>query len=268
MKNKQDISLIFICLIILISNVDLYCGVTVIGSLTHEIVLTQGKSHTGQIALKNSGPSSQLVEIFQTDYSSSSAGKSSFQEPAGQMSRSNAHWIKYTPSRIRIAPESEALVQFKITVPEVDTLHGTYWSILMIKEIPEIDPDDDNEGFRINTVMQYSNQIITHVGTYGPARLEFYGAQVIKEGGERNIQIDIKNVGDKLLRPDVWIEIYDHMGGYIGKYTSKIQRIFPGCSKRKTINISKLEKGEYKTVVVADCGFDDLFGVEYTIKIE
>jgi len=44
--------------------------------------------------------------------------------------------------------------------------------------------------------------------------------------------------------------------------------IYPGTSVRFRIDLGKNMAGTYKTLVVADCGGDELFGANYTLEIK
>jgi hypothetical protein len=110
--------------------------------------------------------------------------------------------------------------------------------------------------------------MVTHIGMNGIRRIKFLGAKLLNEKGQRVLQIDIENIGERFLRPRVWEDVYDLNGNHMGMFEGNQLRTYPGTSVRYRIDLSRIRDGIYKTLVVADCGGDDLFGIQYTLKID
>lgn len=53
-----------------------------------------------------------------------------------------------------------------------------------------------------------------------------------------------------------------------GKIDGSSHRIYPGCSARFVLDLSKLAPGGYKAVVVADNGDDNVFGANYVLELK
>ena len=70
------------------------------------------------------------------------------------------------------------------------------------------------------------------------------------------------------MRPLVWVELYDDIGNHVGTYEGRTIRTYPGTSVRYTIDIDEVGLGTYKALVVADCGGDDIFGINYTVQVK
>ncbi|WP_304511437.1 hypothetical protein [Desulfobacula sp.] len=201
-----------------------------------------------------------------------SDGSNIYGEP-GKAPRSNADWITFSPHRLIIPPKGVAQVNYTVTVPNNETLAGTYWSMMMIEGISSILPDavrqeKDKITVRIKQVMRYGAQMITQIGDTGTRKLKFVKTKVLKTDDKRILQIDIENTGQRWLRPDLWVELYDEKGISAGKFEGGKLRIYPGTSVRFRIDLSRVPKGTYKAMVVADCGGEDLFGATYTLKFE
>jgi hypothetical protein len=62
--------------------------------------------------------------------------------------------------------------------------------------------------------------------------------------------------------------MYDNDGTLIGNYAGQSIRTYPGTSIKQRIDLTEVPVGTYKALVVADCGDEDLFGIQYTITIE
>lgn len=267
MENKVIIKyLIFCFLIVNSSRLFSQSQVVIAGELTYEQNILPGNSESGTITVRNIGPDSALVRVYQKDYLFYHDGTSDYPEP-GKIERSNAVWITYTPTRFYIPGNSEVTVNYVVQVPAIDTLSGTYWSMLMVEPTKEIIPEE-KEGMTVNTVIRYGIQIITNIGNTGEKNIEFIDVNLMQDNEKRILLVDIKNTGERMVRPSVWAELYDSTGEKIGIFETEMARTFPGTSIRKRMDISEVAPGTYKTIIIADCGEDDLFGLDYTLEIK
>ncbi|MFO7962983.1 MAG: hypothetical protein R6U50_03595 [Desulfobacterales bacterium] len=244
-------------------------GVSVTGGLTYEHQLLPGETGRGTIHLRNTEPHHQAVSIYQTDYFHYCDGSTIYGE-AGQDSRSNADWITFSPRRLTIPPNGTARVHYAVTVPDNETLAGTYWSMMMIEGIassPSIVTGDENT-VGIRHLIRYGAQIRTRIGNTGTRKLKFLHAKLLNAGGESILQIDLENIGERFLTPLVWVELFHRKHGSAGKFEGGRLGIYPAASVRFRINLRRATQGVYKALVVADCGGDDLFGATYTLQFE
>ncbi|MDD5712578.1 MAG: hypothetical protein PHY31_07470 [Smithellaceae bacterium] len=249
----------------------LWAGVTIVGGLSHERDVNPGETYRGVIMIKNTTDQIQEVKVYQTDYSFLADGTSSYGE-AGRLERSNAKWISFSPARLAVAPQATAKVNYTVEVPAGKELKGTYWSMLMIEEIAKGSPEStgakEKVALGIRQVMRYGIQIVTNMTTKGTTRIAFAQTRFLKEGKEKILQVDVENTGDAWARPLLWAEIFDHEGNYVGKFEGQRLRVYPGTSVRYRLNLSDLPDGEYKAMIVADCGGDSVFGATFTLKQE
>jgi len=243
-----------------------YSQIIIVGEMTHEKKVMQGETHNGTITIHNKGKEIKNVRVYQTDYSFSADGTSQYGEP-GSLDRSNAEWIIFSPKQATVPSQEDVNVNYHIKVPDDSTLLGSYWSMLMVEEIPEITPEKSEGNVAIRVVMRYGIQIVTNVGQASIGKLVFSDPKLIKEEEKRNLQIDIRNVGERWLRPNVWVELYSQEGQSLGTFKGNDKRTYPGTSIRVTVDLSTVQQGTYKALVVADCGGDDLFGASYTLEI-
>ncbi len=262
---------ILVSLVVLLAT-ESKAGVTLIGGLSYEKKAQIGETYQGTILLNNHGDEPQEVRIYQTDYLFFCDGTNKYDEP-GKIERSNANWITFSPHRLTIPPRQISTVNYTIEVPNDKPLVGTYWSMLMVEILgkgdPEamLKPEKDKIQMGIMQVTRYGVQIVTQVDNTGTRKLKFIGTKLLaKEGGGRFLQIDVENIGERWLRPEVWLELYNEEGRYIGKFEGTRMRIYPGTSIRQRIDLSDVPSGKYKTLVVADCGGDYVFGAQYTLK--
>ncbi|MFO7891624.1 MAG: hypothetical protein R6V04_14945 [bacterium] len=240
--------------------------IAIAGELTYEQNILPGNDESAALSIRNLGSDSVLVRVYQKDYVFYYDGTTDYPEP-GTIERSNATWITYTPTRFYVPGNAEVIVNFGVQVPSSDTLAGTFWSMLMVEPMDEIVPEK-KEGISVNTVIRYGIQIITNTGNTGEKNIEFLDVNLMKDEDKRVLLVDIENVGERIVRPSVWAELYDATGKKIGLFDSIMARIYPGTSIRKKIELKDVEPGMYKTIIIADCGEDDLFGLDYTLEID
>lgn len=240
--------------------------ILVVGELTHEHNLQPGDSTTGAIEIMNQGDGSEQVRVYQTDFSFQADGTNEYGDP-GQMARSNAHWIEYSPREFVVLPGERVIVNYILRVPDEDPA-GTYWSMMMVEPVQDLEPEDEAGGFQVLTVFRYGVQLIANVGSANLISLRFDHVQLTREQEGLFLQMDIENNGDMIVRPDIWIELFDSTGQFAGKFKVRKGRLFPGTSIRRQVDISSLKAGEYKALIIGDCGGDDIFGMEVKIKID
>lgn len=145
--------------------------------------------------------------------------------------------------------------------------------MMMVEEIPKSSPENrENKAEQFNLgvlqVMRHGVQIVTHIGDSGQGLLNIIESQLINEDGEVYLQIDAENNGTRWLRPVFWIDLYDLEGSSAGKFEGIQYRIYPGTSVRYKIDFSQVPAGTYKALAIADCGNDEVFGINYTLTFE
>ncbi|MDQ7826691.1 MAG: hypothetical protein RDV48_28065 [Candidatus Eremiobacteraeota bacterium] len=248
-----------------------WARVAVVGNLTHDHDAKPGDSYDGMIICRNDGDTPSDVKVYQTDYQFFYDGRNTYGE-AGKMARSNAKWISISPMRLTVAPKETAAINYTITVPKDDALNGSYWSMIMVEPIaetaPEVSPEKGKIKVGLQTIVRYGIQISTNIADSGEKKLRFIDKQLVLKDNQVALQLDLENNGERTLIPAVWTELYSGSGAYVGRFESGKYRIYPGCSVRHLIDLSGVPKGDYKALVVADNGDENVFGAEYNISIK
>ncbi len=257
-----------ICLALL-STAAAHPAVAIVGPLTREHEVEPGRSYSGSIEVHNSGDAPQAIKIYQTDYFYYASGEVLYGEP-GALPRSNGKWIAFTPQEVTIPAGESVTIRYSIQAPADDTMKGTYWSVLMVEPIVEGSPEavgaqPDKVTMGVRQVVRYGIQIVTHVGATGSRKLKFSQFSLKAENGKRVLVIDLENSGERWLRPNVWAELYDAKGTYVGKFDGGAQRLYPGTSARFKSELVGVQDADYKALVVADCGGDDVFGANINL---
>lgn len=235
--------------------------------------LLPGSSTSGKIIILNNDDKSVIVRIYKTDYLFDSEGKSDFAKP-GSVSRSNASWIKYSANQITIPPSGRTSVYYEINAPHATNLCGTYWSTCMIEALSPNSltpphPEKDKVKVGVQAVFRYAVQMVTNIGDGGTRKLKFANKKLVVKEGKTSLVLDVKNTGERWLRPSVYVDLYDSQGQRIGRYNGGKLRIFPGCSVRYSVDLGRLSPQTYDALVIADTNDDkNVFGAKYILEIK
>jgi hypothetical protein len=229
-------------------------NVGVVNGLTHERIASSGQTYETIVIIKNFSESPSRVKVYQTDFHFYSDGRQIHSE-AGKLERSNAGWISYYPKSVVLSAGESAEVKCTVQIPEDDTLCGTYWSLLMVEPVPEVQAEVNQEqkaqvSYGITQVVRYAAQIITHI-----------------EDSEIR-QVDVENTGERWLRPILYVELYNEKGDHIGRFEGGKWRIYPGTSVRYRVDLSTLAEGTYKAMIIVDNLDEYVFGAEYSLNIQ
>jgi len=242
-------------------------NIVVLNGLTHENRAQPGETYRGSIQIQNTGKNDKSVRVYQRDYWFSYTGESKH-DPAGTMARSNAGWISYNPELVTLDSSEVTTIDFEVTIPDNDTLRGTYWSVIMVEGITPPDTTQIESGVRINTAIRYAVQIITNIGSTGVSDLQFLGLELARENEDNVLHVAVENTGERILRPEMNLELFDESGNTVGVIKSDPRKIFPGTSVMSTLVLEDIKPGNFNGVLVADCDEDRLYGTNLSLEIE
>jgi hypothetical protein len=223
------------------------------------------------VELSNPRDMPQEVKIYQTDYVTYADGRALFGDP-GLLQRSNARWITFSPAQVTVPARDTALVRYTIQVPDDASLTGSYWSTLMIEPIGEGSPESstvkpDQIGLTIYQVIRYSMLIVAQVGRTGEVKAQFTDMQLTMDGDGRVLVTDVVNTGDQWYIGHLWVELYDINGKLVGKFDGEERRLFPGSGARFPAPLTGVQDANYQALVVLDCGGDNVFGANVSIRV-
>jgi hypothetical protein len=249
--------------------------VSVVGDLSRDIDVRPGEVVEGVILVKNDTQEIQEAKIYQTDYHFDFTGANAYDEP-GTRPRSNARWIRFSPSVVTLAPNATVAVNYTVTVPRDPdrSLVGTYWSMMMVEGIPKGSREstqpaaDTRSKMGLTQTLRYAVQIATTIAGTGTAEVQFVNAVLTKrDDGARILQVDLASSGELFMRPNVYVELFDEAGLSRGRFDGSRFRMYPGTSVRHKIDLSSVPKGTYKALVVVDAGGDEAFAAQYTLEL-
>jgi hypothetical protein len=243
--------------------------VAVLSSTVEERVVAPGDRYRGTIVIQNPTNVAQTARIYQSDYTFSSDGTSTF-DVAGSTRRSNALWVTPQSTRIVIPANSQLAVPYTVVVPASDSLSGTYWSTLMVEGLQNETSNTHGAAaakpaMQLGAVIRYAIQVATHIKYTGQRTVRFADAAAKIADGHATVDVDVHDDGTRGYRPTLWIELYDAQGALRGKARQSRGLLYPGTSLRQHFDLGALPAGTYKAVLFADTGEDAVFAAQYTI---
>jgi hypothetical protein len=269
--------LVFIVVLMVFCSLIASGQVSVIGELSQEREARPGETYSGAILIRNDTNEPQEAKIYQTDYLFHYSGTNNYGDP-GSHPRSNAPWVAFSPAFVTLPPQGMTSINYTVTIPPAAAVElvGTYWSMLMVEGIPKGSPESSLPTERkkaemgITQTIRYGIQIATHIARTGTKNIRFVNAQLVskEEKDGRLLQVDIENTGEVGIRPEVYVELFNEQGSSVGKFQGVRYRLYPATSVRQSIDLSSVLKGTYKALVVVDAGGDDVFGAQYTLKVQ
>jgi hypothetical protein len=259
------------CALLVASRAGLAAEISVLDGLVREFTVDAGQKIEAKLLIRNNAPTPQEVGVYQTDYLFSADGRNAYGDP-GAAPRSNARWLTLTPREFVIPAGETYPVFYALQVPPDPKLVGTYWSMVMVEPVTQsLDvarTEDGKPVVSVRTVIRYGVQFVTNIGDTGKREIKFLDKQLIAKEGKVMLRLDIENTGERGLRPAVWAELYNQDGASVGRFGSEQLRIYPGCSARFDIDISRVPKGEYSALIVADNLDDNVFGAQCKLQIQ
>jgi len=244
----------------LISN----ASVEVLGSLKHVYTGKPGDVIKGEIRIRNNDSTDQEVKVYQTDLLYNLQENTFYDEP-GSHNRSNAPWIQFSPKSVILKAKEVRIIQYEMTLPKIDTLKGTYWSVLMVEGVVPIDPNQKGD-LSIRTVTRYAIQVVTEIADKGKGSLKFLEPTLVKEGDKLFLAIDLVNNGEHYIAPEVSIELFDEKGTSVKVISVPRKGLYPSTSTRFRFDLEGIPgKKTYQAMIVAAGQENDVFGLEYTL---
>lgn len=260
-----SLTLFFTCSLLLLPSA-LKAGIVVVNGLTHQFDIIPGEIYRGAIEIQNTGDTEQPVKLYLRDYFFNKEGESFYDAP-GSQERSNANWIDVSPSYLVLQPREKTMVTYEIRVPQEIELTGTYWSVIMVEEESPVSANSGAKGLTIQTQLRYAVQVATTAGNTGKRNLTFFGIKPVKEDGMQLLAVEIENKGELLFKPVVSVELFDEQGNSVGIFYSLRKKLYPNTSSRFLIDLKGIAPGNYQSLVLADCGEEDVFGINVPLEI-
>lgn len=117
----------------------LHAGIVVLNGLTHNYKVENGKVYKGKIAIENTGSKPQNVKIFLQDFAYLADGSISYTSIRTN-NRTNGDWIKLNTNLITLKGKEKTEVFYEISVPDQSVNPGSYWSVIIVEPVEDINP--------------------------------------------------------------------------------------------------------------------------------
>ena len=116
----------------------------------------------------------------------------------------------------------------------------------MVEALPDSKPDIAQSAkgevkLSIQTLMRYAIQIITHIGDTGNRKLDFVSVKLLRAEEKSIFQIDVENIGERMLRPLLWVELYDKDGSNVVRFEGGKLRVYPNTTVRYKVDLTDLD---------------------------
>jgi hypothetical protein len=254
-------------LILTLAGASARADLSIDGDLAYEFTVEPGQRVEGVITVINAGKEASEARIYQTDYHFEAGGENYFDEP-GKRTRSNAKWTTVAPRTLAIPAGQRAAVSFSVDVPADPSLYGSYWSMIMVEEVnPAV--ADPEARMSLTQVIRYGIQVVTTLGATGVTDLAFQNAKLSRREGKDVFTVDVRNKGDRLVKPAMSLELYDEKGKSAAKLGANLNKVYPGTTFRyEFILPADIARKPYKAVLFADCGENRVFGANVTLNLK
>lgn len=224
-----------------------------------------GGEYTGTIVVQNISTVAQQITARVVDYSFDADGTSRYDDP-GSQPRSSARWIALSPRTTEIPPKKSVALTFTVRVPAIDTLAGSYSSMVLVttplQQGDVVRPRGGRANAGIKSDMSYGIQLATHLGGVAPSRFAMgHLTAVTGADRSRDIAVTVRNTGDRAQRPIVSVELYTEDGRLVASQKAQRGLIYPGSSVRQTFRLASVPRGSYRALLQTDTG-EDIFAMQ------
>jgi hypothetical protein len=110
-------------------------------------------------------------------------------------------------------------------------------------------------------------QIVTNIGNSGTRDIQFLGLDLARENENNILNVLIENTGERLLKPELALELFDETGSSAGIVKADRRKIYPGTSASILLDLKGIKPGNYTGVLVADCDEDYIFGTNVSFEL-
>lgn len=226
-----------------------------------ELEIAAGRQKGVMVSIDNRESQEPLhIKIYPQDIVYQPNGEYEY-PAAGTTAWSCANWIKVTPSEIDIPAGKKASVRVSVTVP--GGIKGGYYSMLFFESGTSYTAQGLGINFRIGALVGVSVANTQE----RMAELADFSFKAPNE-----IEVDIRNKGNVLIRPKGKIKIQDVSGKAKAKqvdFNLHAQSILPNTSRKFSIELDQpLLKGSYKIRAEIDYGTKKLLIGELPVDLK
>ena len=175
--------------------------------------------------------------------------------------------MSLSDNEILMEPGQTINITYGLTPPADLDKSGSYWGVIMIEEIEDLDTNKPTVGVKVNALVRYAIQIIGSYDDNAVKQLEIADIKLDTTGGEQHVRISVQNSGNIMMKPIMILEVYSTDGEQIARKEIPYQKVYPGYCKVFDIPLADIPAGSYDSVIVADCGDENLYGMRFTLPV-
>jgi len=229
-----------------------------------------GGQYTGTIVVQNMSGVTQRITARVVDYSFDADGTSRYDDP-GSHPRSSARWIALSPRATEIPPKKSVALAYTVRVPAIDTLAGSYSSMVLVttplQQGDVLQPHGGRANAGIKSDMSYGIQLATHLGGDAPSRFAMGQlTTATRADRSRELAVTVRNTGARAQRPIVSIELYTESGRLVASQKAQRGLIYPGSSVRQIFRLPSVPRGSYRALLQTDTG-EDIFAMQARVTL-
>lgn len=239
--------------------------ITVVNGMTHEYNAGNGSVFNGEVIIKNLGKTPARVLFYKNDLKHTCQGETQFVE-AVDNKRSVCKWIEVSNNEITLNPEEEITATYRLTIPKEGNFDGSFWGCIMVEEAEALDTSNRQKGIRVRSLIRYAVQIVANFAKQDK-NLDILTPSIDSTDVGMVMNVNINNTGNTLMTPVVVLELYDDLGTVIKRIEVPTQKIYPDMCKNFQLELNGVPKGKYTGVLVADCGEEEIYGLNVTVDL-
>lgn len=240
--------------------------ITVVNGMSHEYAVNNGMEVNGEIIIKNLSKKPARVLFYKTDLQHNCNGETQFIS-VNSISRSATGWLELSNNEVVLQAEQELTATYRMLVPATGKFDGSYWGCIMVEEAEAPDTSDRQKGIRVRSLIRYAVQVVANFAGDQDKNLEMVNARIDSTENGLILNVNVENKGNMLMKPVVVLELYDDLGELVKRVEVPTQKVYPGMCKKFELSLVGVPKGKYSGVLVADCGENDLFGLNLTVDL-
>ncbi len=237
--------------------------VTLVGESVQNVDAKPGERYAGSVMIHNELESAITIRIFQDEITALTSYDRG--DKIVTINRSNAEWVTHSAERMTIQAGEVTSIPYEVAVPATiatENPEGTYWSSLSVDVVAIGDAE-----FRRPFSRHHLVEVATHIQNTGTTGLAINSVKLVGGSDGKALQATMVNTGNLLVKPEVWVELYDTAGNLQERIQGSTDWIFPGGFDRVSADLENLKPGVYEAQVVVDAGEDQIFGNSYTLDM-
>lgn len=243
-----------------------FASIVVVNGLSHEHTLTGTQKAQGNVVIRNTGEKIKRAKVYKTDVYHYCTGETNFDEAVNR-DRCSAKWTTISDNELILQPGQTFTLTYALNPPESLEKSGSYWAVIMVEEMEDLDTTLPNAGVKVNALVRYAIQIIGNYEKEAIKQLDILDVSLDTSKGYNQVKVSIQNPGNILMKPIMILEIYDTDGSQIARKEIPYQKIYPGFCKLFEIPITDVPSGKYEAILVADCGDENIYGLKLELEV-